>query len=118
MHIHLGLIFIPEDCKEVSPGIPYDITLITAPLCTPTNTTIDKTQRLQDEFKESHQLYKDTVDVKKALTKQIVDAIEKKYLQEIYNTITKIITKHVLEFIQYLFENYGQVRQTTLNEHE
>ena len=30
----------------------------------------------------------------------------------------KSITKHVLEVIQYLFENYCQVRQTTLNEHE
>ena len=61
-------------------------------------------------------MYIETVDVDKALTKQIVDVIEKKHLQEIDNTITKSITKHVLEVIQNLFENYGQVWQMTLNE--
>ena len=44
-------------------------------------------------------------------------AIEKKYLQAIENTITKSITKHVLKVIPHLFMNYGQVHQTTLNEH-
>ena len=41
-----------------------------------------------------------------------------KYLQAIENTITKIITNHVREVIQKLFENYSQVRQATINEHE
>ena len=45
-------------------------------------------------------------------------AIEKKYLQGIENKITKSITKHVREVIQHLFDNYGQVQQITLNEHE
>ena len=41
-----------------------------------------------------------------------------KYLQSIEDYITKSITKPVLEFIQKLFEKYGQVRQTTPNKHE
>ena len=45
-------------------------------------------------------------------------AIEKKYLQATDNTIKNSITKHVREVIQHLFDNYVQVRQTTLNEHE
>ena len=88
-----------------------------APQRIPTNTTIHKTQRLQAGFKEAHQLYRETVDVENLLTKQIVAVIEKKYLQVIYDKITKSITKLVLGVIQHLFKNYDQVRQTTLNEH-
>ena len=66
-----------------------------APLQIPTNTKIHKNQRLQAEFNEARKLYRETVDVDKALTKQIMAAIEKKYLQDIDNTITKSITKHV-----------------------
>ena len=87
-----------------------------APLRITSNIEIHETKRLQAKFKDTNQLYIETVDVDKALTKQIVDVIEKKHLQEIDNTITKSITKHVLEVIQNLFENYGQVWQMTLNE--
>ena len=49
-----------------------------APHRIPTNTAIHETQRLQSKFKEARQLYRKTVDVEKALTKQIVAVIGKK----------------------------------------
>ena len=41
-----------------------------------------------------------------------------KQLQAIDHKITKSITKYVLEVIQHLYENYGQVRHPKLNENE
>ena len=58
------------------------------------------------------QLHRETVDVKKALNKKIVAAIEKKYVQAIKNSIMKSITKPVLEVILNLFENCDQVQKT------
>ena len=52
--------------------------MIPAPLIIPPNTQIHKNQWLQAEFKEARHLYRETVDVEKALTKKIVAAIEKK----------------------------------------
>ena len=110
IHDHLGLGFSPEDYEEVSPGKPYDRPLMPAPLRIPSNTTIHETQRLQAEFKETRHFYRETGGgVEKALAKQILAAIEKKYLQAIENTITESITKHVPEVIQYLFDNYSQL---------
>ena len=63
-------------------------------------------------------MYRETVDVKKALTKQIVAATENKYLQVIENSITESIIKTVLEIIQHLLNNYGQVLQTKLKKHD
>ena len=51
--------------------------MIPAPLHIPNNTTIHETQHFQEEFKETLQLYRETVNVEKALTKQIVAAIDK-----------------------------------------
>ena len=92
--------------------------MIPEPLRVTTNTTIDKTQRLQAEFKETHQLYRDTVDIEKALTKNFFSEIEKQHLQAIDIKIMKIITKHLLEVTQHLFDNDGQLLKTVLNEHE
>ena len=47
-----------------------------------TRTEIHETQLLQAELNEAYQLYRETVGIEKALTKKIVSAIEKKYLQE------------------------------------
>ena len=47
IHGHLGLVCIPEDYEEVSPGTPSGRPLILAPPSIPTNTIIHKTQRLQ-----------------------------------------------------------------------
>ena len=79
---------------------------------------IHETQCLQEYFKGKGQFYREIFDIDKALTKQIVAAIEKKYLQVIDNSITKSITKPILDIIWYLLERYGQVRQTKLNEHK
>ena len=48
-----------------------------APLRIPTNTTIHKTRHLQSGFKEARKLYREKVDVEKALTNNIVSAIDK-----------------------------------------
>ena len=44
-------------------------------------------------------MYRDTVDVEKALPEQILAAIEKKYLQAIKKLITESITSPILKII-------------------
>ena len=48
-----------------------------APLRTPTNMTIHETKILQIKSKETWQLYREKVEVEKALKKKIVDTIDK-----------------------------------------
>ena len=77
LHGHIGLIFGLEDYEKVSLGTPYERPLMPAPLRIPSNTKTHKTQRLQALFKGTRQLYRETVDVEKEITKQIVSAIDK-----------------------------------------
>ena len=48
----------------------------------PSNMKIHETQQLQEKFKESRKLYRDTVDVEKEPTKTIVSAIERKNFKQ------------------------------------
>ena len=69
---------------------------------------------LQEEHKAEKETYNDCMAVKKTLTKQIVGAVEPKYLKDIRDPVTISLLLPVHEILQHLFENYGQVTTEAL----
>ena len=74
--------------------------------------------RLQEDHKESIRQYRETVDVKKALTKQIVQTNDPKYLNELRSRVTDTINDDVQAILGYLFQHYGIVEDNYLVERE
>ena len=58
--------------------------------------------------------YCDCIAVKKALIKQIMGAIDTKYLKELCGVNTNSITMPVHDVLQHLFNMYGMVSPETL----
>ena len=48
-------------------------------------------------------------DVEKTIVKQILKAIEKKYLKSIRDRVTNTITLSLVEIMEFLFDRYGMV---------
>ena len=115
---HLGLMLTAEEYTRVSAGTPYVFPPPPATLVVPPGTTAHETSRLTREYQEAQRAFREATDVKKALIKQIVKAIEPKYLRTLRNTETNSITRDIPEILAYLFQRYGKVTPDALNAKE
>ena len=70
------------------------------------------------EFTESMRVYRESLDVRKALIRQIVAAIDPKYLKTLRNDDTNTITRSIPQILTYLFQRYGKVTPDRLNQKE
>ena len=71
-----------------------------------------------DDHKEEIAMFRQTVDVEKALKKQVVDAIDKLHLKELCVSQTDTITKTVAEFLTHIFASYVLVDATKIAKEE
>ena len=74
--------------------------------------------QLTREFSERMRVFRESIDVKKALIKQIVAAIDQKYLRTLRNDDTHSITTDIPVILTYLFNRYGKVTPDKLNDKE
>jgi hypothetical protein len=116
---HLGLILTPTEYARISPTHPY-VPMTTQPgiLEVPQGTTAHETARLTRNHDEQVRRFREGADVKKALIKQIVAAIEPTYLRTLRNTDTNSITRDIPSILGYLFHRYGKVTPDKLNDKE
>ena len=70
--------------------------------------------RLRSEHKESTRLFRETIDVEKCLIKQIVAALENKYLKSLRDPNSNSIMLPVYDVLTHLFDRYGRVDAETL----
>ena len=63
-------------------------------------------------------LYREGLDVERALINQIVAAVDQEYLQELRDDVTNTITKTIPEIIAHLITCYGDVDPMSLMEQE
>jgi hypothetical protein len=115
-HGHLGAVLTAEEYSRIS-QVPYvapDFPVLTLPP-SPTGPVISQLTR---QFTEDMRCYREALDIRKALIKQIVAAIEPRYLKTLRNTDTHSITQDVPTVLTYLFNRYGKVTPDKLNEKE
>ena len=112
-HGHLGLVLTRAEYAliAIAPYInpPHPGQLNIAP-----GTANHEAERLTREHRELVREWRETVDIEKALIKQIVKAIEPNYLKALRNTTTNTITQSVNQILTYLFDCYGLVEYDEL----
>lgn len=116
-HGHLGLVLTDVEYQVVSPTA-YNRPNHPGPLIIPIGTAQHEATRLREEHKTSIRLFRETIDVEKALIKQLVAAIEPKYLKSLRNDHTNAIDVSISAVLTHLFEKHGVIVADTLDEQE
>ena len=114
---HLGLVLSPEDYALIS-DIPYVRPEHPGVLDIPVGTAHHEAVRLRDEYHENNRLFRETLQVERAIIKQIVAAVDSEYLKELRDDATHTITMSVPEVLNHLFLHYGQVDSEVLDKEE
>ena len=110
---HLGLLLSPLDYQAVN-GIAYVRPVHPGILVIPAGTTQHESTRLTDYHKQEILNFRETVNVEKAMVKQVVHAIDAQYLDTLRNTTTDCIDAPILTILNHLFTKYGKVDADTL----
>lgn len=112
---HLGLVLTPAECTHVC-AFPYVKPVHPGTLNIAAGTTQHKATRLKEEHKDTIRIFRETMDVEKALIKQIVAAVEGKYIDNLRSPVTNKINVDVATILAHLFRNYGYVTPEVLAE--
>ena len=110
---HLGLVLTPAEYTTVS-ATAYNRPVHPGPLVIAPGTAQHEATRLRTDHKEAIRLFRETIDVEKALIKQIVAAVEPKYLKNLRDANSNAINVPVHAVLTHLFNRYGEVNADTL----
>ena len=114
---HLGLVLtlvkyaLVDSISYVEPAHPGTLII-------PVGTTQHESTRLREEHKEAVQLFREVTNVKKALLKQLGQAVLTVYLKRFRNTQTNTITTPLPVLLEHLFTTYGAIEEEDLREKE
>ena len=83
-HGHLGKVLNGTEYLGVS-AVPYVNPVLPPPLVIPAGTTLHESNRLREEHKQLTKLACESIDVEKAMIKQVVGAVDAIYLKDLCN---------------------------------
>ena len=84
-HGHLGLLLSAAKYDTIAPGTPYTRPAHPGPLVIPAGTAQHAAYRMTLDHQRDVKAYNATIEIEKALIKQIVEAIDKNYLLPLRN---------------------------------
>lgn len=116
-HGHLGLALSNTDYARIS-NVPYTRPPHPGLLQIPNGITQHEATRLDKDHKERLREWREAEDIEKTLIKQIVAAVEPKYIKSLRNRLTNSITSTVPDVLNHLKERYGLVPPDVLAESE
>jgi len=105
---HLGLVLDDATYQRLTTH-QYVAPPHPGPLVIVANTAHHEAVRLREVHQEEVQLFRETVDVKNALMKQITSSIDSKFIKELKNPLTDTITRPVHDVLHFLMTRYGHV---------
>lgn len=113
-HGHLGLIMTPQQ-YAIESQTPFERPDHPGTLHIPQGTVRNVAEHVERTFKENLRVFHEVRGVEKALTQQLVSAIEDKYLLAFKNRTTGQFNGNLLDIIQYLQATYGQISPAQLS---
>ena len=105
---HLGLV-LDDVTYHTLTGENYTRPVHPGALVIVAGTAHHEAVRLRDDHTEQIRIYRETIDVERALMKQIINTVEIDYIKELFNEITGTITVTIPEVLTFLFTRYGEV---------
>jgi hypothetical protein len=116
-HGHLGLVISPTACTLLS-NTPYARPGLPDALDIPANATKHAQDLLDRTYEENLRVFLEVRGMERALTQQIVGAINPQYIVAMRNRSTRQFTGIVYQLLQYLLTVYGQITPSQLLELE
>ena len=114
---HLGLVLTPTEYTNIS-ITPYVRPIHPGPLHIPPNITERNEARRRSEHKKEMALFHETVNLENALKRQISEAVDELYLEELRDPTTNTILSNVPTILSHLITNYGDTDPDTVTEKE
>ena len=115
-HRYLGLAKHPTQYALIS-GFPFVRPDHPAPLVFNGGTAAQLAAQ-ESIHKEAVRLHNECESIERILKQQIVNVIEKQFLQAIINSTTRDIQLHLHEIFEYLYRTYGHVTPQVLQDRE
>ena len=109
-HGHLGLVLTSTEYALVS-AVQYESPVHPGSLHIPSFTAQHKSIDLREEHREKIRLFRETIDVEKALIKQIVQALDPEYLQELKDDVINSIAISLPGIFEHLFDCLAKLTQ-------
>ena len=110
---HLGLLFTPAEYLAVN-ATAYTRPLHPGTLNIAAGTANHEATRRTSEHKDQIREFRETVNVEKAMIKQIVQAIDHQYLDTLRNRTTDSIDVPIVTVLTHLFTKYGSIDDDVL----
>ena len=98
----------PVSYTVVDP-VPYVQPVHPGPLVIPAGTPNYIRSEMRDDHKEACRVAREAQNVRRALTKQLVEAIPDLYLKRFRNNLTNTFTDPVHVLLDYLFATYDNI---------
>ena len=110
-HGHLGLVLTNAEYALVS-AIPYVRPVHPGPLVLPAGAGVTNLQQeiARDQHKEAMRVYREVIDLEKALLKQLVQALSEIYVKSFHNCHSMAIFQPISTVLTTLFTTYGDVQ--------
>ena len=116
-HGHLGLLMSPAQ-YAVESQVPFIRPTHPGALNIPVATARHLADQMEREYKENLRVFHEVRGVEKALTQQVVSALESKYLLSFKNRQTGQFNGNLLQILQHLQTTYGQISPAQLSAFE
>ena len=112
---HLGMTCTPIVYATVPMSAPYQRPNGPPPLQVQPGATQFQIQQARDDHPEDVCLFKEVLDVERALQQQIVAALDAKYIKALRDPIKRKIPRSIPEIFEHLFNAYGHVTPSELH---
>ena len=116
-HGHLGLVLTPAEYAMIS-AIPYIRPLHPGNLNIPAGTTNHEANRLTLAHTEAIRVFRETVEVEKALLNQTCAALDDTYYKERISPHTNTVIEPLSTFLTWLFTTYGDIDREAIKTEE
>lgn len=107
-HSHLGLI-LDHATYHATTGEHYETPAHPGALFISAGTTLHEAVCLREDHAEHIRVFRETIDVKTALMKQITSTIGDDYLKDLRDDVMNTITMSIPDVPAFLFHRYGKV---------
>ena len=116
-HGHLGLVLTPAEYALIL-AIPYTRPVHPGPLELPVGAGVTNLQReiARDTHKENLRVYREVVDLEKALLKLLVQALPDLYTKSFRNEHSNSIITPISDVLTSLIQTYGRVTDSELQD--
>jgi hypothetical protein len=116
-HGHLGLVMTAQQYQIVSP-VPYLRPEHPGALTIPNGTARHLAEQMERDWKEALRVFHEVRGVEKALTQQVVAAVEETYLLSFKSRVTGQFNGNLLDILNHLLATYGEISPAQLSSFE